>query len=322
MRKVQYIRLLLFLLQVTVLYGIICVNLQLQQEMGMQRKNTGNQLSALLKSGSLLSILIIANVALWVLTLLFPLADYLYARPSGYAAAGWRTLFALSSDWGQLLRHPWTLVTYMFLHDGFWQIAFNILMLYFGGIMCCRYLGQKRFGWIYFLSGLFGALLYLLVYNIFPIGRMQASMLVGASAAVLGVFVAVAVYIPNQEVSLWLIQSFTVKIKYVAIAFVVIDLLSIPASNAGGHIAHIGGALFGWLYVLAMRANVSGWLKSKPFQKKESYAQRPSRPMSDDEYNRRRAQDQKRVDEILDKISQSGYENLTKEEKEFLFKYK
>ena len=290
--------------------------------MDMQSKGTGNQLSAFLKSGSLLSILIIVNVALWVLTLLFPLADYLYARPSGYAASGWHSLFALSSDWGRLLCRPWTLVTYMFLHDGFWHIAFNMLMLYFGGIMCCRYLGQKRFGWIYFLSGLFGALLYLLVYNLFPVGQMHSSMLVGASAAVLGVFVAVAVYVPNQEVSLWLVRAFTVKIKYVAIAFVIIDLLSIPASNAGGHIAHIGGALFGWLYVLAMRANVGSLLKSKPFQKKASSAQRPSRPLTDDEYNRRRAKDQKRVDEILDKISQSGYENLTKEEKEFLFKYK
>ena len=115
--------------------------------------------------------------------------------------------------------------------------------------MCCRYLGSRHFGWIYFLGGIAGALLYLLVYNLFPVGRLQVSILMGASAAVLAVFIAAAAYVPNQEVSFWLVRAFSVKIKYVAIAFVIIDLLSIPASNAGGHIAHLGGALFGYLYL-------------------------------------------------------------------------
>ncbi len=290
----------------------------------MQKQRTESQLSSFLKSGSLLSILIIVNIALWVLTLLFPLVDYLYTLPSDSARTGWYEWFALSSNWNDLLRHPWTIVTYMFLHDGFWHIVFNMLMLYFGGIMCCRYLNPRRFGWIYFVSGLVGALLYLLVYNLFPIGRTSTSMLVGASAAVLGVFIAVAVYVPNQEVGLWLIRTFNVKIKYLAIAFVVIDLLSIPANNAGGHIAHLGGALTGWLYVVALRADIGKFLKSKPFKSTIVHHHQSSgrRPVSDEEYNRRRAADQKRIDEILDKISRSGYENLTKEEKEILFKYK
>lgn len=285
----------------------------------MQRQRTGSQLSEFLKSGSLLSVLIIVNVAVWIVSLFFPLVDYLYTLPSGSASDGWFGWFALSSQWTDFLRHPWTMLTYMFLHDGFWHILFNMVMLYFGGVMCCRYLGSKRFGWIYFLSGIFGALLYLVVYNMFPVGQLHSSVLVGASAAVLGVFIAVSVYVPNQEVSLWLVRVFPVKIKYVAIAFVIIDLLSIPASNAGGHIAHLGGALFGWLYVLVMRGNVSKILRSKPFKEKSKSS---GRPVTDDEYNRRRAAEQKRVDAILDKISRSGYENLTKEEKEFLFKYK
>ena len=289
----------------------------------MQRQRVGNQLSEFLKSGSLLSVLIVVNVALWVVSLLFPLVDYLYALPTGSVSAGWHDWLALSSQWTDLLHHPWTLMTYMFLHDGFWHILFNMVMLYFGGIMCCRYLGNRRFGWIFFLSGIAGALLYLLVYNVFPVGQMHSSTLVGASAAVLGVFIAVAVYAPNQEVSLWLVRSFSFKMKYVAMVFVVIDLLSIPASNAGGHIAHLGGALFGWLYVVAMRANVSNVLKSKPFQKKKSQqSSRGGRPMSDEEYNRRRAAEQKRVDARLDRISRSGYDTLSKEEKEFLFKFK
>ena len=111
--------------------------------------------------------------------------------------------------------------------------------------------------------------------------------------------------------------------KWVAIVFVVIDLLSIPAANAGGHIAHLGGALFGWLFVVVMRH--SNTLRSAKPKKRMSAKRKKannSRPLTDEEYNHRRAQDQKRVDAILDKISKSGYENLTKEEKEFLFKYK
>lgn len=290
----------------------------------MKSQHVGNQFSAFLKSGSLLSVLFIMNVAVWILMLLFPLFDYLYARPVGSAKSGWYEWLALSSEWDVVLRRPWTLLTYMFLHDGFWHILFNMVMLYFGGTMCNRYLGSRRFGWIYFVGGIVGGLLYLLVYNAFPIGRLQVSTLVGASAAVLAVFVATAAYIPNQEVSFWLVRSFSVKMKWVAIILVVIDLLSIPAANAGGHLAHIGGALFGWLFVMVMR-----WMSSprekrarKAFSRATSSRTASSRPVSDDEYNRRRADDQKRVDAILDKISKSGYENLSKAEKEFLFKYK
>lgn len=282
----------------------------------MQTQTIGSQLKDFFKSGSLLSVIIIINLAVWVITLLFPLVDYLFDNVKGTAEAGWMDMLALSSRWDELLTHPWAIVTYMFLHAGFGHLFFNMLMLYFGGIMCCRYLGSKKFGWIYFLCGVFGALLYLLVYNLFPVGRTQVSMLVGASAAVLGVFIAVAVYIPNQEVSFWLVRTFTFKMKYVAIAFVVIDLLSISRSNPGGHIAHLGGALAGWLYVLFMRRQEQ-WERSH-----RSGSRRPQggRPLSDDEYNRRRAENQRRIDAILDKISKSGYESLSREEKEFLFK--
>ncbi len=287
----------------------------------MQSQQIGNQFSNFLKSGSLLSILFIMNVALWLLMLLFPLVDYLYALPSGSAKSGFYEWLALSSQWEVVIRRPWTLLTYMFLHDGFWHILFNMLMLYFGGTMCCRYLGARRFGWIYFVGGLFGGILYLLVYNAFPVGQLQISTLVGASAAVLAVFVATAAYIPNQEVQFWLVRTFSVKMKWVAIAFVIIDLLSIPAANAGGHIAHLGGALFGWLFVVFMR-NGNFLHKVKPKKRSTHKKESSSRPLSDDEFNRRRAEDQKRVDAILDKISKSGYENLSKAEKEFLFKYK
>lgn len=291
----------------------------------MQRQHLGTQISDFFKSKSLLSILIIVNVGVWLLSLLFPLVDYLYARPVGTTSEAWMNWLALSSEWSALLYRPWTLLTYMFLHAGFWHIFFNMLMLYYGGILCCRYLNGRRFGWIYFLSGIGGALLYLLVYNLFPVGEMHVSTLVGASAAVLGVFVAVATYVPRHEVQFWLIRTFSIQLKWVALALVVIDLLSIPASNAGGHIAHIGGALIGFAFVYVMRKNIQGPKKRKKFKikknpKSSSSAPGRERPLTDEEYNRRRANDQKRIDAILDKISKSGYDHLTKEEKDFLFK--
>lgn len=287
----------------------------------MTTQKTKNQLSSFLKSGSLLSVIIIVCTAMWLLTLLFPLVDYLYALPTGTARAGWMHWLALSSDWSSLLSRPWTLLTHLFVHNGLWHILFNMVMLYFGGTLCCRYLGDRRLPWIYFLSGIVGGLLYLLLYNVFPISRSGASTIVGASAAVLGVFVAVAAYVPNQEVMIWPFKQ-GVKIKYVAIAFIVVDLLAIPASNAGGHIAHLGGALTGWLSVVVMRAKAGNFLKSKPFQHKKNSKNNSTggRPISDEEYNRRRANEQKRIDEILDKISKYGYDRLTKEEKEILFR--
>ena len=160
----------------------------------------------------------------------------------------------------------------------------------------------------------------MMIYNLFPVGRVHSSQLVGASAAILGVIVAVAVYNPNQEVDVWMVRTFPVKLKWIVLALIVIDLLTIPKSNAGGHVAHIGGALCGAVYVIVMR-----WLaerKTREHHKRDKRATRDQRPLSDEEYNRRRAAEQKRIDEILDKISRSGYESLSREEKEILFRYK
>ena len=300
----------------------------------MQTSDYKYRIKSFFSSGSLLSVLIIVNVAVWVLSLLLPLVDYLFAMPQGSASNTCHHWLALSSSAAALLQRPWTLLTYMFLHNGFWHILFNMLMLYVGGLYCCQYLGARRFGWIYFLSGIAGGLFYLLIYNIFPVGQLYTSQVVGASAAVLGVFIAVAAYIPNQEIQFWMVRTFTVKMKYMALAFVIVDLLSMSGGNAGGHIAHLGGALAGWLYVVAMRNGVGSHngqhrgarQKKGPTLKKRHFGNakksEPQRPLTDEEYNLRRRKDQERVDAILDKISKSGYEHLTREEKEFLFKYK
>lgn len=298
----------------------------------MQQQNIGSQIKSFFQSKGLLSSIIIANVVVWLFMLCFNLVDYLFELRMGAASNVWNDWFALSSKPVKLLRHPWTVVTYAFLHADFWHLLWNMLMLYVAGTMCCRYLGIRRFGWIYFLSGIFGGLLYVGAYNLFPVFRHSPSVLVGASAAVLGVFMAVATYVPHQQVYIWPFRRLGIKMIYLAVIFIAIDLLAIPRGNAGGHIAHLGGALFGFLFIwIGRNANsdaIRRWLTERrnkirmTSQSKKKNASRDSRPMSDDEFNRRRADEQKRVDAILDKISKSGYDSLSKEEKTFLFNYK
>lgn len=293
----------------------------------------GSNFGAFLRSKSLLSIIVIVCSVLWVVTLTFPIVDYLMVRPHGWTSGTMMKWLALSSEGGDLLTHPWTLVTYLFLHHGLLHWLFSMIMLYVAGTMCYRYLGSRRFAWLFFLCGLAGALFYLLICSIFPIGRYSTSYAIGASTAALGVFTAVAFYAPNQEIGFWLVRTFNVKMKWIAVAFIVLDLLFIPVSNAGGHIAHLGGMLCGLLYVVVMRSR--NWQplfqhagkgprirKQRTTRSQQSNGASEASTMDDGEYNRRKHEEQARVDAILDKISKSGYDNLSKEDKEFLFHYK
>jgi hypothetical protein len=215
----------------------------------------------------------------------------------------------------------------MFLQEDFFHILFNLIMLYFGGLLFIEYLGEKRLLWSYLAGGIVGALFFLVAFNVFPAFEpvKGISVALGASASVLAIIIAVATYVPDYTVQLLFIGR--VKLKYLAIIFVVIDLLSIPSGNPGGHIAHLGGAFWGFLYALMLRngtdlyrfLNFSGF--SMPRRKSFTTENTENkRPYSDDEYNARKQKTQAKIDEILDKISKSGYSSLTKEEKELLFK--
>lgn len=286
----------------------------------MQQQSLGNQIASFFRTRSLLSGIVSANIIIGIFVLLFNVIEYLFCLDKGMAGRTWMQWFALSSDMGWTLLHPWTLVTYMFLHNGLWHLLFNMIMLYCAGTMCCQYLNSRRFGWIYFLSGIFGGLLYILLYNLFPVFQFTRGTLVGASAGVLGVFMAVAAYIPRQRVQVWPFRK-DISMKALALIFLALDLLSIPKSNAGGHIAHIGGALMGFLYVWVMR-QYPEWKRQLNSRPKKQRQQTKQRPKTDEQYNKQRADHQKRVDAILDKISKSGYDSLTKEEKQILFTYK
>ncbi len=232
---------------------------------------------------------------------------------------------ALPSDVELLLLRPWTLISYMFLHESIFHIFFNMLMLYVGGGLFASYLGSKKLVYTYIFGGIIGGIFYVVSFNLFPAfeNLKHASIALGASASVLAILVAIATYIPNFTMQLFLFGK--VKLKYLVIAFIILDLLSIDKGNPGGHIAHIGGAAWGFLSIWIPRL---GLFKFKPRSKlkyklgKGNTKAKPiQRPMTDDEYNTIKQNNQKRIDGILDTISKRGYDALSKEEKDFLFNH-
>lgn len=278
--------------------------------------------------GSVLARLIGINVAIFVLVGLIRVLFFLFDAPSAYhGIINW---FGVPSNTATLLTRPWTLVTYMFLHFDFFHIFFNMIMLYVGGRLFKDFLGENRMTGTYIIGGLVGGLIFMLAYNIFPVFAQdrQMAVAIGASASVLAIFIAIATYMPNYELPLILLGR--IKLKYIAVFFVVIDLLSIDKGNSGGHLAHLGGALWGFAYIGLLKggkdpAKFAGiWVKAigsifKPSPKmRVEYTSK--KPITDEEYNLQRAKKQKRMDQILDKISRYGYQSLSSEEKEILFR--
>lgn len=231
-------------------------------------------------------------------------------------------IFTLPAYLPDLIKRPWSLITYMFLHDGVLHLIFNMLWLYWMGNLLHEYLGNKRVYQAYFLGGIFGGLVYILAYNIFPLFATVkvVAFALGASAGVLSVTVAVATLLPDYEVKLLLFGF--VRLKWIALVIVVLDLLGISGGNAGGHIAHLGGAAFGFMFIRylykhtffeGMFDRLSGIFKKKSRLKvhyKTTYMKTE---------NEKKPSEQE-IDLILDKINKSGYDSLSKLEKEQLFK--
>ena len=235
--------------------------------------------------------------------------------------------FALPADVSKLLQKPWTIISYMFLHEGFLHILFNLLWLYFGGQIFMQYLNSKQLVSTYVLGGIFGGFSYILAFNFFPAFQqnLSQSIAIGASASVLAIITAIATYVPNYSVHLTFIGR--VKLKHIAFFSIFLDVLSIPKGNAGGHIAHLGGALYGFLYVQQLKRG-QDWSKSfsslldalaNSF-KNQSLKTVHKKPKTDDQWRAEKVSSQKEINRILDKISKSGYESLNEKEKEILFK--
>jgi membrane associated rhomboid family serine protease len=227
---------------------------------------------------------------------------------------------------------PWTLITYMFFHEGFIHILFNMLWLYWFGRIFLGFMSQSKLLGVYIMGGIWGGLLYMLFYNIFPVFNevLPVSFALGASASVYAVVFAATSYAPNMSLNLMFIGP--VKLKYIAAVLVVIDIISIAGSNAGGHIAHLGGALFGYLYIYFQAQKIDlakpvHWFidvfaTSSSTQKRKKMKVDYSKPTDDYEYNKMKAVQQAEIDRILDKISKGGYDSLTADEKKTLFKMK
>ena len=222
-----------------------------------------------------------------------------------------------------LLYQPWSVFTYMFLHVAVFHILFNMLWLYWFGDIFVLYLGDNKVLPLYIIGGLGGALLYILAYNLLPVFNpiLPGSYMLGASASILAIVFAAATLNPDHEISLILIGP--VKIKYIALFSLLLDVINIPYGNAGGYIAHVGGAFTGYLYVTSLRSGfdpVSSFLKL--FKRKSSVkVSYKNTDVKVDSTKARSKGEQEKVDEILDKIARSGYDSLSKEERDFLFNY-
>ncbi len=270
----------------------------------------------MLRSGSRINLLIGINVLVFLIVNITSVIERLVFR-SDLITYYSNEYLLLPSYLPKLLIRFWTPITYMFMHAGIFHILFNMLWLYWMGQIFEEYLGNKRTIGLYILGGLAGALFFVAAYNIFPFfaGAVVGSTVVGASASVMAVIVATATLLPDYSISLMFIGP--VKLKWIAIFYILIDFLSIAGPNAGGEFSHLGGALFGFIYIKQLQRGhdwigaINGIFKSGSKLKVAS---------KNSERNSNSKPRQEEIDRILDKISQTGYGSLNKQEKEILFR--
>ena len=277
------------------------------------------------QEGDLLTRLLFVNIGVF---LLVRAADILLMLFNG-SIETWLRYVEFPSSPTRFLLQPWSILTYMFLHYDVLHVLFNMLWLYWFGQMFLRHFDARKLFGVYLAGGIFGAIFFMLIYNIFPYYAPMAeySYMLGASASVMAVVFGVSFYAKEEEVMLFLIGR--IKIFYLALFVLVLDLLSITSTNAGGHLAHIGGALFGIWFASRMRAGkditqalnrivdkIANLFKPKYKPKmKVTY----TRPETDYDYNARKQRENAEIDAILDKLKRSGYQSLSSDEKKQLF---
>jgi membrane associated rhomboid family serine protease len=273
--------------------------------------------------------LIIINVVVFLALAVVSVFSNIFQVPEVFRAI--HDQLAIPAPIGEFVQKPWTILTYAFVHDlsGIFHILFNMLVFYWFGKLFVEYLGSDKLIALYILGAIAGGVAYLLVYNTIPfyIERIGTfSGMVGASAAVYAVVVATATLIPDYTFMLLFLGP--VRIKYIAAVCIVVSFLGAVGSNAGGNVAHLGGALIGFVYLKQLQAGVNwgGWITVTVDWFKGLFAAKPKVKVT---YRKQYADSQKpkakssisqaEIDAILDKISDGGYESLTKEEKEKLF---
>ena len=235
---------------------------------------------------------------------------------------------SLSSNPYELIGKPWALISYNFFHAGIWHLVFNMLMLNFAGRLFLTFFTQKQLLGLYLTGGIFAGIIYILAYMFFPALVNINTSLIGASAAIMSILFATVSYSPAMPVRLLIFGN--VKLWHIAIVLIFADLIQLPANNTGGHLAHLGGAFFGYIYIWQLKSgrDLSKWVSAilglfdsaqkAPFKKVHRNYGKPETKKASKIVTKDKAQQQ--IDEILDKISRSGYDSLTKDEKEFLFR--
>lgn len=279
-----------------------------------------NDIKYWIRYGNMVTRLILVNVAIFL-----PLA-FLNVGSHAMESFWLHNLIigkiGVPASWQALLYQPWSVLTYMFAHEDIFHVVFNMLTLYFFGEIFVLFLGDGKVLPLYILGGLAGALIYVLAFNLFPgfAAKVSFTYLIGASASIYAIVFAAATLSPDYEMRLILLGN--VRIKWIAVGALLLGLLAIPKGNAGGYISHLGGAIVGYLYIKALQ---SGVRVSNPFNGSKSSKNVKltyrSNVEKTPENKARTNSEQARIDEILDKITRSGYDSLTKEEKDFLFHY-
>lgn len=279
------------------------------------------------RTGNTLIKLIYINIAVFVVLAIISIIGFLVKNQELPARV--LSLLAVPASLKALLFKPWTLITYMFTHKEVLHILFNMLWLYWFGIIFLEYLDQKKLVAVYLLGGLSGAIVYIISFNVFPAFQevVSQSEAIGASASVMAIVIAIAAYVPDYSVNLFLFGR--IKIKYLALAIFIFTSVMDFSVNSGGKLAHIGGALFGYFFTLNLRRGrdmgrginrIIDFFATlfRPRKKMKVTYKKP--PVDDLEYNKTRIEHQEQINSILDKISKGGYDSLTREEKDILFR--
>lgn len=273
------------------------------------------------KLGGIVIKLIFWNVVCFLVSLVF----FYQFKVGAFDFPSW---IALSSDPSNFIMKPWTFLTYAFFHDGFWHLLFNMVVLNFSSTLFLTFFTPKQYLGLYVLSAIFAGIAFVAGYFLLNLN----SSIVGASAAIMAILVATTTYHPLMNLRLLLIGN--VKLWHITFVIILLDLMQFRLGNTGGHISHLSGALFGFIYIKLLKngidlstivsrvldffTNLFKKNAASPFKKVHKNYSRPVEKSNSRIITKDKTQQQ--IDEILDKISQSGYDSLTKAEKEFLFK--
>lgn len=316
--------------------------------MSMSQTNILDELKFRYQTGGILTQLIMINVAVFILINFVQLVFVLMSSGEGIDRSVQYEQFLhylmVPDAPRQFIKQFWSIFTYMFAHERLLHILFNMLWLYWFGTLFKNYIGESKILPVYIMGGIVGALFFMAAYNLFPVFENVDGYAIGASAAVMAIVFATATMIPNYEMRFILIGS--IQLKWVALIVILLDIISIPKGNAGGHIAHLGGAFYGYLFATSFK-NGNDWTKpfytvwdgirnffdfsssakkSRKSKVKMAYKNEEKIKQSQTTATNKKAaytskDKQEKIDDILDKIGKSGYPSLTEEEKAFLFQY-